>query len=58
MLRIRIGFNEDPDPNPAFYLNADPNPGSLTNADPDTGRRYEGRVEKQKIINFGQYPCS
>ncbi len=58
MLRIRIGFNADPDPNPAFYLNADPNPGSLTNADPDTEGRYEGLFEKQKIINFGQYPCS
>jgi hypothetical protein len=35
MLRIRIGFNADPDR--AFYVNADPDPdtGSHTNADPD-----------------------
>jgi hypothetical protein len=35
LLRIRIGFNADPDP--AFYLNAHPDPGSQTNADPDPG---------------------
>ncbi len=35
MLLISIGFNADPDPDPAFYLNADPDPGSQTNADPD-----------------------
>ncbi len=36
MLWIRIGFNADPDTDPAFYLNADPDPdpGSQTNADP------------------------
>jgi hypothetical protein len=44
VLRIRIGFNADPDPafslnaypNPAFYLNADPGPdsGSQTDANP------------------------
>ncbi len=35
-LWIRIGFVPDPDPDPAFYLNADPDPdpGSQTNADP------------------------
>jgi hypothetical protein len=34
VLRIRIGFSEDPDP--AFYLNADldPDPISQSNADP------------------------
>jgi hypothetical protein len=26
VLWIRIGYNADPDPEPAFYLNADPNP--------------------------------
>ena len=34
MLRIRNGFNADPDLDPAFYLNADPDIGSQTNADP------------------------
>jgi hypothetical protein len=36
MLRIRIGFNADPDP--AFYLNAGPDvySGSQNNADPDS----------------------
>jgi hypothetical protein len=35
VLWIRIGFNADLDPYPAFYLNADPDPyqGSQTNAD-------------------------
>ncbi len=32
---MRIGFNADPVPDLAFYLNADPDPGSQTNADPD-----------------------
>jgi hypothetical protein len=32
VLRIRIGFNEDPDP--AFFLNADPDPVSQTNGNP------------------------
>ena len=38
VLRIRIGFNADPDP--AVYLNADPDPESQTNAypDPDPGQ--------------------
>ncbi len=36
VLRIRIGFNEDP--NLAFYLNANPDPGSQTNANPDPGQ--------------------
>jgi hypothetical protein len=26
VFRNRIGFNADPDPDPAFYLNADPDP--------------------------------
>ena len=34
VLRIRNGFNADPDLDPAFYLNADPDIGSQTNADP------------------------
>ncbi len=36
MFRIRICFNVDPNPAPAFYLNADPDadPRSQTNADP------------------------
>jgi hypothetical protein len=38
VFRIRIGFIEDPAPNPAFYLNADPDPGSQTNADPGPGQ--------------------
>ncbi len=41
MLWIRIGFNEDPDSDPAFYLNADPypdpDPWSQTSADQDPG---------------------
>jgi hypothetical protein len=34
--RIRTGFSANPDPDPAFYLNADPDPdpGCETNADP------------------------
>ncbi len=27
MFRIRVSFNADPDPDPAFFLNADPDPG-------------------------------
>ncbi len=26
MFRIRIGFNVDPDPDPAFHIKADPDP--------------------------------
>jgi hypothetical protein len=33
VLRIRVGFNADPDP--ACYLNADPDPACYLNADPD-----------------------
>jgi hypothetical protein len=40
VFRIRIGFNANPDSDPAFYLNADPDPDpdpeSQTNADPDS----------------------
>jgi hypothetical protein len=48
VLWIRIGFNADPNPDAAFYLNADPDtdpdPGSKTNADPsdpDPGQTFE-----------------
>jgi len=37
VLWIRIGFNADPDPHPAFYFNADPDPAFYLNADPDSG---------------------
>jgi hypothetical protein len=37
VLWIRIGFNADPYPDPAFYLNVDPDPGNQTNGDPDPG---------------------
>jgi hypothetical protein len=30
VLWIRFGFNEDSDPDPAFYLNVNPDPGSKT----------------------------
>ncbi len=52
MLWICIGFNANPDPDPAFYLNADPDtdPGSETNADPggsnpdpDPGKTFESQ---------------
>jgi hypothetical protein len=47
VLWIRIGFNADPDPDPAFYLNADPDtdpdPRSQTNADPDPGLTFKSQ---------------
>jgi hypothetical protein len=46
VLRIRIGFNADPDP--AFYLNADPDTdsGSINNPDPDPGQP----LPSQKLV--------
>jgi hypothetical protein len=40
-LWIRTVFNNDPDPDLAFYFDADPDPdlGSQTNADPDPGHK-------------------
>jgi hypothetical protein len=43
VLRVRIGFNADPDP--AFYLITDPDPGSKTNADPDACQT----IKSQKV---------
>ena len=54
MLRIRIGFNADPDPASAFYLNADPDPGSQTNADPDPGQT----LPSQKVEFLHKYTLS
>jgi hypothetical protein len=47
VLLIRIGFNSDPDPEQAFYVNADQDPGSQTNADPDPSQTL-----KSKKLNF------
>jgi hypothetical protein len=44
VLRIRIGFNVDPDP--AFYLHMDPDPGSQTNSD------TSGSITGQKNLDF------
>ncbi len=33
MLRIRIGFNADPDTDPAFFVNADPDPIQMQGLD-------------------------
>jgi hypothetical protein len=34
---IRIGFNGDRDPDPAFYFNVDPDPAFYLDADPASG---------------------
>ena len=47
VLLIRIGFNADPDPEQAFYVNADQDPGSQTNAGPDPSQTL-----KSKKLNF------
>jgi hypothetical protein len=58
------GFNADPDPVPALYVDSDPNPdpdpGSQTNADPDQyGYLDPGQTLKSilrgKIFNNKQY---
>jgi hypothetical protein len=49
VLWIRIGFNANPDPDPASYLNADPDPGSQTNADPEPNSDPGQTLNYQKI---------
>ncbi len=51
MLWIRIGFNADPDSEPAFYINADPNP------DPDPENFYIKtiRTSGNRSKNIGTY---
>ncbi len=46
MLWIRIGFNADPHPDPAFYLNADPDPGQ-------TFKSQKVEFLHKNIINVG-----
>ncbi len=54
MFRIRIGFNADPDPEPAFYLNVvpDPDPGSQTNADPEDPDHDPGQTLPSQKVGF------
>ncbi len=55
VLWIHIGFNADPDPNPAFYLNADSDPGSQINKDScgfGPGSWSDFKVTKSLIYNL------
>ncbi len=46
MLWIRLGFNMDPDPDPAFYLNVDPD------TDSDPGRRTNADLDQDPVQTF------
>jgi hypothetical protein len=57
LLWVGIDFNADPNPDPAFYLNADPDPWSQTNTDPDPWSRTNadpdpGQTLKSQKIEF------
>ncbi len=52
VLWIRIGFNADPDPDPAFYLNADQNPGSQEKCRSGSGSWSDLKVTKIIILKY------
>ncbi len=55
VLWIRIYFNADPDPDPAFYLYAEPDPGSQINADPCGSGSGSWSVLPSQTVEFFTY---
>jgi hypothetical protein len=51
VLWIRIGFNADPDPDPAYLANADPDPIRIQGFDDE---KLENFYRRKKIKIFNQ----